>query len=1352
MITEAHDDFLRRVTVRIETRIEGENSVLGSGVLYKSDHSPEHVYVFTALHCIYGFDEKKRPFKYNDSQISQIIIRNEHDDFPELVFSFQTIELVKSEEHDFAAFMIPRSNLQQVFAALPSMMLIDKGYAERSYTFRGYPKAYHNTKPHSLKAISHGDKDRNTFEIEATNFLADVTGKEATETTSGYSGSGVFIANTRYLAGILTELKSESGIFNALYCSKLGFIQELFPEIPFYPQNVTCVSPDMWRDKGAFLYKKWAEQGDVRTPQNFVTDRTREEIINELRQSLRNPNIRKPIFRITGLPGLGKTRLVFEAFSPDDLSYKVIYTRAESLKNSTLLDTLQRDQYIHAILVIDDCSLADHQFFENQVISYLSRLSLITLSYENLTISDHQLSSLSHDKIGEILKKEEFESFPDKHLPDAVIKRLANFADGYPSLAILLAKNINDQSCQDLLQADYSELMNRFIAGHLDINSEWFRKTKRVLRGLSLFEKVGYKGRFTQQARWIAASDAVRVNASWNEFQEIIHEQQQRNIVQGEYYLNVSPFPLAIHLVREWWEIHGGDTYFVTLFQNLPHEFKAEMLNFFAARIPFITAVKQGKEFTQNLLSEYGMFADGSFLRTSVGTEFFVKITEADPVLALKYLKNLIRQTNHEERRKFFTDQGTCKWKILYSLQFIAIWKELFEDAVLLLFEIGQVEDQKPQKYGAIEAFAEFFEPAHKEYGDNRPEHDKARTAASPLERFPVLKKALQTDSAVGKTLALKAFRSALKPRNFSSTSSIISGYQGSKRLPTLWEPTGWDDPEIIRYLQQVWTYLDENLDAFDEQFRNEAVNVLLDSSVEIAIVYPELRDMLFQTLLKRTSCYWMNREKLIKAVRDINYSTGRTMEAEEFSKWQDLEKNVTGTSYGEQLKRFIGMELEEGFFHDRLSSPEKWKQEKRTVIQEKIQTLAQQAIAAPKKLEPEYSWLLTGTARQIHFGYELGKRDENFTLLHEFINNQRKAGIHDKCDFLRGYFAVLSEKAPSLWQQSIEAFSKDDILKAYVPILLPVTDQTVQDLLSSVKQGKFPIEVFKILKYREAIKQLSEPVFQNLLVLLLEEQTGSVAIIAFDLYDFYYIYHETDKLLPKDLTLTLLLHSVFWKEYQRVPRNRGFDCIWKSIANKLVVQFPEVEEQLVEQVLEFFGNENSITSSRDYNDIEEFLSESAKRNPKKVWKQVKQHLTSLRSKKAYLLGTWLGGKLDFKVGALVVFDTEDIWEWVEEVEEEILPKARYLATFVTPILFHAEDKICFAREVLAKYGGDEEVRENFSHNCLLRGCSLEGGLSNFQEKEMDPNVLKWIEDFMEKIERQNVYDKIERERGRFIM
>ena len=62
--------------------------------------------------------------------------------------------------------------------------------------------------------------------------------------------------------------------------------------------------------------------------------------------------------RVIGEPGIGKTRLVLEALSTEDLAPMVIYSpHAEDFQHSRLLNELLRgDLHYHAIVVIDECS------------------------------------------------------------------------------------------------------------------------------------------------------------------------------------------------------------------------------------------------------------------------------------------------------------------------------------------------------------------------------------------------------------------------------------------------------------------------------------------------------------------------------------------------------------------------------------------------------------------------------------------------------------------------------------------------------------------------------------------------------------------------------------------------------------------------------------------------------------------------------------------------------------------------------------------------------------------------------------------------------------------------------------
>ena len=129
-------------------------------------------------------------------------------------------------------------------------------------------------------------------------------------------------------------------------------------------------------------YQVWAENKDVSDPKTFVWNDQRKNIANEIREALRNIDTKSRVFRIAGLSGLGKTRLCFETLSLDDLKSVVLYVTARGLKNSSFQNTLLIDKGMHVIIVVDECSLEDHEYFANLFSNRGMRLAMITLANE----------------------------------------------------------------------------------------------------------------------------------------------------------------------------------------------------------------------------------------------------------------------------------------------------------------------------------------------------------------------------------------------------------------------------------------------------------------------------------------------------------------------------------------------------------------------------------------------------------------------------------------------------------------------------------------------------------------------------------------------------------------------------------------------------------------------------------------------------------------------------------------------------------------------------------------------------------------------------------------------------------
>ena len=1101
----------------------------------------------------------------------------------------------------------------------------------------------------------------------------------------------------------------------------MGFAERILPLVAWlkgYP--IECLP-----------YEKWAENRDVRIPKTFISDEQRGSIIEEIREKLRSRDDSSPIFRITALSGLGKTRLVFQSLSPDDLSNRVIYVRAEKFKNSALPNTLVLDDNLEAIVVVDDCPLEDHDYFVRNLSGRGPRLALITISYEMRRCPPpallYQLEPLSHENIEKLLSKEV------KGLPLNVIHRLADFADGYPRVAMLLAESYlsGDSSREDILAVNNDALINRLIAGRQDPSSDWFRKTKNVLMGLALFEKVGYRGDLSPEARWV--SDLIQVK--WNEFQEVVREQQKRGIIQGEYYISVTPFFLAAHLVREWWETHGYDLNFEEFVQTIPEEFRLEMTDRFISRFPYITTTNPGKKLVKKLLSNEGIFADSSLLRTDIGAKFFSNLTEADPESALNYLKRTIGTWSKEELLSFKVGRREVVW----ALERIAIWRELFAGATRLLLALGEAENESYSN-NASGVFAGLFSPAP---GPTAP------TEVSLEERYPVLIDAINSDSVERKKLALKAFRKALQSRNF--TKIVGAEYQGSRSPPDLWTPKTYK--EICDYYRKVWNYLEENLERFDDEIREEAVGTLLGSAREIAGVSPPLSEMVIATIRKMASYAWLERSRLLEVVSTIVHYGSKKMPESVLEEWIILKDELTGSTFPDLLRRFVEMDFVEDYFHDGKKYDKEW-------VESRIRELAEEAVENPNVLEPEYSWLTTDKAKRgRQFGYELGKLDTNFSLLGKLIRKHREPSDDRSVNFLGGYFRVLFERNTPLWEKKLDILSEDEYFKKFIPELTwhsGMTDRAADRILSMAKKGDIDANSFEIFKFGLAIKKISESIFTEWIRFLLKESSGMGAIIALHLVDSYYIYKESDKPLPKDLMLELLLHPVLWENPGNVPGNQMVNHHWKEIGIKLVSQFPEVGDLIAEQIIQFFGDERSLVGGL-YSETQKILLEILRKNPKKSWKKITKYLGPPIDTRAFYLKEWLKGERALREkGVLEYFNPEDIWEWVED---DIENRAWYLATFVPPTLFHSEDEICLARELLVRYGNREDVRGSFSANYSTEAWmgSMSGyyldkkkHLLEFKKNESDEDVIRWIDEYIEGLEKDIERARMEEERRGF--
>ena len=122
----------------------------------------------------------------------------------------------------------------------------------------------------------------------------------------------------------------------------------------------------------------WVNNDDMTSP--LKLGKAQEQWINNIREALRTTNEH---LRIIGEPGIGKSRLVLEALSTDDLAPSVIYiSNAGDFQKSQLFNELIRaDSEYYVIIVVDECPDKERASIWNVLKAYRSKCQLITIDH-----------------------------------------------------------------------------------------------------------------------------------------------------------------------------------------------------------------------------------------------------------------------------------------------------------------------------------------------------------------------------------------------------------------------------------------------------------------------------------------------------------------------------------------------------------------------------------------------------------------------------------------------------------------------------------------------------------------------------------------------------------------------------------------------------------------------------------------------------------------------------------------------------------------------------------------------------------------------------------------------------------
>ena len=636
--------------------------------------------------------------------------------------------------------------------------------------------------------------------------------------------------------------------------------------------------------------------------------------------------------------------------------------------------------------------------------------------------------------------------------------------------------------------------------------------------------------------------------------------------------------------------------------------------------------------------------------------------------------------------------------------------------------------------------FADLFSPAP---------GGVAPTEASPKERFPILQRAFESESKAQRILALKASNVALESSYFSRFGN--PEYQGLRQKPKLWTPK--TECEFLEALRRVWKLLDEQLARLPKDECKKGATILLQRARQMVKI-PNLAKMVVESVTTIVKEKYVEEKQVIETINRILHYEGKKLDQETQKRWERLMDELVGSDFHSMMQRYVGMDLLE----------DKFDENRKYVDQAlpRIQELAQKAVNTPFLLQSELDWLVTTEAKKGgHFGYELGKRDNGFSLLPKLLEAQRHAEDNTNTAFLGGYLRALFESDADRREAELDSMINDIKLKLLIPALTSqsgLTDKAGLRLLRLARDGILGINDFETFTYGQVVDGLSSEIVTEWIEFLLGVNDQSGASIALNLYRCYYIFQKPARDLPLDVTFRLLRHQSLFErldEYQFDSTMTAY--YWAEISKAFLELYPKKKLELVELMLSHFGEDGSIVGP--YSRTCSVLDELTQQYPAEVWKQVSGLLQNQgHSSRTIALEKWLGegaswGREESKP-ALLRIPYKIIWEWIDE---DIENRARYFAYRLVPKTHSADEWMkSMVKSFLVRYGSRKEVRQSLMSN-YLSGVWHGPPSAHFQAKkerllsirdiDNDENVKRWIDEFVAELEAQIKQERMYEER-----
>lgn len=906
-------------------------------------------------------------------------------------------------------------------------------------------------------------------------------------------------------------------------------------------------------------WNEWSQYQEY-TKYKFETDDTINSYIDQLREYFKDEG--NKVARIVGLAGLGKTRIALEVFREQDivenniLSNKVVYIDAAYNEEKILPLIIEaRRNEINGIIVVDNCSIELHKRLVREIEHPTSKLNLLTIDYNLEKISANypiiELKQVSTQVIKKIIKQ-------SYNIADEEINRIAEFAQGFPQMAVLISEaRLNGDETIGTLND--TEIANKLLWGR-DREDEL---KLEVIKACSIFENFGFYDDKGIEMDYIAEKICdSRID------KETFYKHAQYFIKRGILdkrgrYLAVTPLPLAVRLSAQWWKECIPDKGKKIILSDMPNN----MVEFLCKQISKLHFVEEAMTLTADLCSGTGPFGQAEVLSTKRGGRIFRALSKVNPQAASIAIYNAFKGYSVSEIK----DMTKERRELIWALENLCFWKETFDysSRVLLILAAAENESWSNNSTGVLSQLFHIF---------------LAGTEVEPRQRLKLVKEALMKSEEPYKILAIKLLGNAIKTCGFSRMAGAEK--QGTRPMREEWKPTIWK--EVFEYWEDALMLL---TDVAKEQSKlGEIARKEIASNFTGLVQYGciNMLDKSLNIIGKELNYNWIEIVNSIKGTIKYNALKLPVEGVEKLNLWLKI---FSPKTLKDKLKMIVSLpnweyeDSEKGSYID--------------ISAEKCKDLAKECLERIDELYNELYILYTGEQRQgYNFGKALGelcKEPQKFIdrSIESLVNSDNPSEV-----VLSGFLNSLRMKEPEIVESTLDYIAKDINLKKYlVSITTSISpiNTDIYRIIELLSDEEISVSSYRYLALGRCLEGISIECIRTLSIKLMNNSIeGKVITIEI-------IYRYKDKIEElKDILISLMLDISVINNINKFSTMDNF--YWQEI---LKFMFKESDGEKYAIQLYIIIRDSVFSSNYDWKMDEQYeivLKILLENYPKKIW------------------------------------------------------------------------------------------------------------------------------------------------------